>query len=174
MLPSGLVPNPAASVSCRSPSQVGTHGEDLVAPPVGAEQIASGVEHYRVCHRVLEHDPIVPVADSAVGAGASRTIAARWANSPVQVGDLAQPPTLGVSGEDLAEFAGVHPQRVGGGQKERAPPGAGQEPEECVEAAEVRQLAEIPRSNRRADEECRVWWNISPRVTRSQWQTMRP
>src|SRR5262249_42989581 len=46
------------------PASVGAHGKQLIAVPVRAEWIAGGVEDHRLGHRVLEDDPIIPVADS--------------------------------------------------------------------------------------------------------------
>jgi len=54
------------------------------------------------------------------------------------VGQVAQPATARVDGEHLAKSIRVRPERIGGGQKERARPGDIQEGARRVAAAKVR------------------------------------
>src|SRR5262245_46187280 len=59
------------------------------------------------------------------------------------VGQVAQPATARVDGDHLAKSIRVRPERIGGGQNERARPGDIQKRARRVAAAKVRELGEI-------------------------------
>src|SRR5262245_11008425 len=127
------------------PAAVGAQGEDLLAVGVCADRVTAGIEDDSLRHRVLNN--CEPTDAAGTASTARRASGANDGVPRVEVGDLAQPATAGVNGEQLAASERVSAERVvrrvGGGRKERPPPTDAQERGQRVHAAEVRELEEI-------------------------------